>query len=193
MSGRWWSNNFDLRTSPSLSPHPQQPLVPFLPNWDNGQEGETGGQSKAGAYKLVHGELIDLVIYGRCHHPSQSERQLQHDKHLSCGRDRGYTEMCCCPLFPPSQVSKKHRGLLRTPFQTSWLNLTGLLPPSHCVFLEYLSLWLFSDWSKSFPPSWLHSLYPGWKPACSSCIWRCFWNFLQCLLQVCASSWATLK
>lgn len=80
-----------------LRPQPQGPAqaadaAPVLPNRDDGQEGETGGESKAGAHELFHGELIDFIIYRGCHHPRHCQGQLQDDKHLSCGRNRGYQE-----------------------------------------------------------------------------------------------------
>uniref|UniRef100_A0A480IVS0 Thymic stromal cotransporter homolog n=1 Tax=Sus scrofa TaxID=9823 RepID=A0A480IVS0_PIG len=52
-------------------------------NGDDGQEGEEGGERKAGAHEFFHGELIDLIVHRGCHHPGQSQGQLQDDKHLS--------------------------------------------------------------------------------------------------------------
>lgn len=76
--------------------------APVLPNWDDGQEGEKGGESKTGANKLFHGELIDLVVHRGGHHPGQSQGQLQDDEHLSCGRDRVYQEdtLLSLPCYP---------------------------------------------------------------------------------------------
>lgn len=65
--------------------------TPILPNRDNGQEGEEGGENKTRASKLFHGELIDLVIQHRRHHPRQSQRQLQDDEHLSCKKNKNGT------------------------------------------------------------------------------------------------------
>lgn len=76
--------------------------APVLPNWNDGQEGEKGGESKAGADKLFHGDLIDLIIHRGCHHPGQSQEQLQDDEHLSCGRNRGYQEDRLLSLPVPS-------------------------------------------------------------------------------------------
>lgn len=66
--------------------------APVLPNRDDGQEGENGRENKAGAHELFHGELIDFIKYRGCHHPCHCQGQLQDDKHLSCGRNRGYQE-----------------------------------------------------------------------------------------------------
>lgn len=64
----------DLRKP--LGPAQTADTVPVLPNWDDGHEGEEGGESKAGTDELFHGELIELVIQYRCHHPRHCQGQL---------------------------------------------------------------------------------------------------------------------
>lgn len=94
-----WSSSPDVCPR---APGPTTDTASVLPNWDDGQEGEKGGESKTRANELFHGELIDLVVHRGGHHPGQSQGQLQDDKHLSCGGDRGYQEDVLLSLFPAS-------------------------------------------------------------------------------------------
>lgn len=119
------------------APAPTTDPAPVLPNRNDCQEGEEGGESKTGANELFHGDLIDLVVHRGCHHPRQSQGQLQDDEHLSCRRDRGYQDvLLSLPLVesPGSSQEALRPSQHSLPPGLGSLHW-GLLPLSSWVFL----------------------------------------------------------
>lgn len=126
-----------LQQSLTSAPAQRAGTAPILPNREDSQEGERRGERKACADELLHGELIDLVVQGGCHHPSQRQGQLQDDEHLSCGRDRGYQGYCAvpsCSLIAESLGGSPEPPPLPWLPLCSQLVLPGFWPPSIWLF-----------------------------------------------------------